>query len=39
MEDVVLTHAAGWPEMSGVAPDAKALASLRERALARGAAR
>jgi ferrochelatase len=39
MEDVVLRHTAGWPELSGQAPDAAALAALRDRALARGARR
>jgi len=39
LEDVVMTHAQGWPELSGEAPDDAARARSRQRALELGAAR
>jgi protoporphyrin/coproporphyrin ferrochelatase len=39
MEDVVLQHAGGWPELGAGRLDDATLASMRERALARGAQR
>jgi len=37
LEDIVLQHTGGWPELTAERADAVALAALRERALARGA--
>ena len=39
MEDVVLQHVGGWPELGAMRLDDAALAAQRERALARGAQR